>query len=208
MPTTPHSLHVLIRRWCWQMLVPPHSLHSLLWKILAPPQSLTVRRARLVQARGRLRLPDPHHHRLASTGGHSLWLSALVGSCTVAVRHQSTAVRVMTARTAAAVRMMSASTGLTGGCRQSGSRRLLRARSAAPVPRFMTRYALRPPRVWCDLRRIWVGVQLRDSTCAISTQRQVIRVACCLFGRTVTLQVRSSLRPITPSSGVWCATSR
>ncbi len=39
----------------------------------------------------------------------------------------------------AAVRMMSASTGLPGGCRPTGTGRLLAARSAAPVPRFMTR---------------------------------------------------------------------
>ena len=36
----PHSLHVLLRRWCWQMLAPPHSLHRLLmrwwWQKLAP----------------------------------------------------------------------------------------------------------------------------------------------------------------------------
>jgi len=25
-------LHVLLMRWCWQMLAPPHSLHVLLWR--------------------------------------------------------------------------------------------------------------------------------------------------------------------------------
>jgi hypothetical protein len=37
-------LHELLRRWCWQMLVPPHSLQSLLrrwcWQMLVPPHSL------------------------------------------------------------------------------------------------------------------------------------------------------------------------
>ena len=40
----PHSLHVLLMRWCWQMLAPPHSLHLFLsrWcgQRLAPPHSL------------------------------------------------------------------------------------------------------------------------------------------------------------------------
>jgi len=40
----PHSLHWLLRRWCWQMPAPPHSLHSFLrrWcgQMLAPPHSL------------------------------------------------------------------------------------------------------------------------------------------------------------------------
>ena len=40
----PHSLHWLLWRWCWQMLAPPHSLHRLLWRwcwqMLAPPHSL------------------------------------------------------------------------------------------------------------------------------------------------------------------------
>ena len=44
MPDPPHSLHVLLRRWCWQMLAPPHSLHWFLirWcgQIPAPPHSL------------------------------------------------------------------------------------------------------------------------------------------------------------------------
>ena len=39
-----HSLHLLLWRWCWQMLAPPHSLHVLLmrwcWQMLAPPHSL------------------------------------------------------------------------------------------------------------------------------------------------------------------------
>ena len=42
----PHSLHRLLMRWCWQMLAPPHSLHLLLsrwcWQMLAPPHSLQV----------------------------------------------------------------------------------------------------------------------------------------------------------------------
>ena len=46
--------------------------------LLLRNQALTVRQARLVQAPGRLRLPDPHQHRLASTGEHSLlWLHTL-----------------------------------------------------------------------------------------------------------------------------------
>jgi len=44
MPAPPHSLHVLLVRWCWQMLATPHSLHLLLsrwcWQMLAPPHSL------------------------------------------------------------------------------------------------------------------------------------------------------------------------
>ncbi len=40
----PHSLHLLLMRWCWQMLAPPHSLHLSLrrrcWQMLAPPHSL------------------------------------------------------------------------------------------------------------------------------------------------------------------------
>jgi hypothetical protein len=28
----PHSLHRLFWRWCWQMPAPPHSLHRLLWR--------------------------------------------------------------------------------------------------------------------------------------------------------------------------------
>ena len=32
LPPTLHSLHVLIRRWCGQMLAPPHSLHWLLMR--------------------------------------------------------------------------------------------------------------------------------------------------------------------------------
>ena len=27
-----HSLHLRLRRWCWQMPAPPHSLHLLLWR--------------------------------------------------------------------------------------------------------------------------------------------------------------------------------
>ena len=38
------SLHLLLSRWCWQMLAPPHSMHLLLslWcgQMLAPPHSL------------------------------------------------------------------------------------------------------------------------------------------------------------------------
>jgi len=44
MPAPPHSMHVLLMRWCWQMLAPRHSLHWLLsrwcWQMLAPPHSL------------------------------------------------------------------------------------------------------------------------------------------------------------------------
>jgi hypothetical protein len=46
----PHSLHLLLRRWCGQMLAPPHSLQLLLsrwcWQMPAPPHSLhlTLRR--------------------------------------------------------------------------------------------------------------------------------------------------------------------
>ena len=40
----PQSLQALLRRLCWQMLVPPQSLQSLLgrlcWQMLGPPQSL------------------------------------------------------------------------------------------------------------------------------------------------------------------------
>jgi len=40
----PHSLHLFLMRWCWQRLAPPHSLHWLLsrwcWQMLAPPHSL------------------------------------------------------------------------------------------------------------------------------------------------------------------------
>jgi hypothetical protein len=40
----PHSLHLLLWCWCWQMLAPLHSLHRLLWRccgqMLAPPHSL------------------------------------------------------------------------------------------------------------------------------------------------------------------------
>ncbi len=42
--TPPHSLHVLLMRWCWQISAPPHFLHLLLWRwcwqMLAPPHSL------------------------------------------------------------------------------------------------------------------------------------------------------------------------
>ena len=42
--SAPHSLHLLLSRWCWQMLAPPHSVHLLLrrWcgQMLAPPHSL------------------------------------------------------------------------------------------------------------------------------------------------------------------------
>ena len=40
----PHSLHVLLMRWCWHKPAPPHSLHWLLMRwcgqMLAPPHSL------------------------------------------------------------------------------------------------------------------------------------------------------------------------
>ena len=40
----PHSLHLLLSRWCWHRLAPPHSLHRLLWRwcwqMPAPPHSL------------------------------------------------------------------------------------------------------------------------------------------------------------------------
>ena len=44
LPATPHSLHLLLMRWCEQILAPPQSLHWLLlrwWgQILEPPHSL------------------------------------------------------------------------------------------------------------------------------------------------------------------------
>ena len=46
----PHSLHTLRTRPCWQMLLPPHSLHALrrrpCWQMLLPPQSLHALRRR------------------------------------------------------------------------------------------------------------------------------------------------------------------
>ena len=60
----PHSLHLFLRRRCWQMLAPPHSLHWLLsrWcgQMLAHPHSLLSLRRWCSQ------MPAPPHslHRL------------------------------------------------------------------------------------------------------------------------------------------------
>ena len=56
----PHSLHLLLCRWCWQMLTPSHSLHWLLerwcWQMLAPPHTLHL----FLMRRCRQMLAPPH----------------------------------------------------------------------------------------------------------------------------------------------------
>ena len=68
MPTPPHSLHLLLCRFCSQILVPPHSWHALLLRLcsqaLAPLHSLLHCRIRLCSC-----MPFPsrsQHSRVAS----------------------------------------------------------------------------------------------------------------------------------------------
>ena len=66
----PHSIHMLLWRWCWQKLDLPHSLHWLLWRwcwqMLDPPQSLHLFLMRWCWQR----LDPPHSLHLALVMAH------------------------------------------------------------------------------------------------------------------------------------------